>query len=127
MNYEETEIDPVTGQLRTIPLQQNSLVQSPLNRKLLYTKSEIDAMFAQISSSGGTTDVGITNYKTNDIDSGTTSYFGKTTTDGAWAIIKLTGTVVSYATVTNNPATTVYTTAWTNRATLTYGRYDEAF
>jgi len=66
-------------------------------------------------------------YGTNDIEDGATSYFGKTTSDGTYQIIKLTATTVSYATITNNGAVTSYTDAWTNRATLTYGRYDEAF
>lgn len=126
MNNEDTEIDPITGQLRTIPLHQNSMVQVGINRKLLYTKSEIDALLANLSN-GGTTDVGISTYKTNDIESGTTSYFGKSSPEGYWALIQLTGSVVGYATATNNPSVTTYSSAWTNRATLTYGRYDEAF
>lgn len=126
MNSQDTEIDPITGQLRTIPLQQNSFVQTGINRKLLYTKSEIDAMLANLSN-GETTDMGISTYKTNDIESAATSYFGKTSPSAEWALIKLTGSVVGYATVLNNPSTTLYATAWTNRATLTYGTYDEAF
>lgn len=64
---------------------------------------------------------------TNDIEEDTTSYFGQTTSDGTWRIIKLTDTSVTYATVSNNGAVTSYTDAWTNKATLTYGRFDEAF
>lgn len=64
---------------------------------------------------------------TNDLEEGTTSYFGQTTSDGTWRIIKLTDISVSYATVSNNGAVTSYTDAWTNKATLTYGRFDEAF
>lgn len=41
----DTTVDPYTGQLKPIELQQNSMVYSPLNRNLLYTKSEIDAKF----------------------------------------------------------------------------------
>lgn len=66
-------------------------------------------------------------YNVNDIEEGTTSYFGKTTSDGTYQIVKVTDTSVSYATATNNGAVTTYTDAWTNKATLTYGRFDEAF
>jgi hypothetical protein len=76
-----------------------------------------------ISSGGASAAV----YATNDIEEDTTSYFGQTTSDGTWKIIKLTDTSVSYATVTNNGTVTSYTDAWTDRATLTYGRFDEAF
>jgi hypothetical protein len=70
---------------------------------------------------------GATSWATNDIEDGTTSYFGKTTADGTWQVIKLTDTSVSYATATNNGGVATYTDAWTGRAALTYGRYDEAF
>lgn len=46
----EIEIDELTGKPRYVQLQQNSLVYNPLNRKLLYTKAEVDA---KIQSSGG--------------------------------------------------------------------------
>lgn len=64
---------------------------------------------------------------TNDIEDGTTSYFGQTTSDGTWRVLKTTDTSVSYATVTNNGAVTSYTDAWTAKNTLNYGRFDEAF
>lgn len=70
---------------------------------------------------------GATVYATNDIEDGTTSYFGKSTSDGTYQIVKLTATAVSYATIANNGGVATYTDAWTNRATLVYGRYDEAF
>lgn len=70
---------------------------------------------------------GATVYSVNDIEDGTTSYFGKSTSDGTYQIVKVTDTSVSYATITNNGGVASYTDAWTNRATLTYGRYDQAF
>lgn len=66
-------------------------------------------------------------YNTNDIEDDTISYFGKTTSDGTYQIVRVTDTSVSYATIINNGGVTSYTDAWTDRATLTYGRYDEAF
>ncbi len=69
----------------------------------------------------------LADFSVNDIEEGTTSYFGKTKPDGTYLIQKVTDTSVSYATVTNNGAVTTYTDAWTNRATLTYGRFDQAF
>jgi len=75
----------------------------------------------------GTANGSSTTWSVNDISDGATSYFGKTTPDGQWQIVKVTDTSVSYATVSNNGAVTSYTDAWTNKATLTYGRFDEAF
>lgn len=49
----DTEIDPVSGKLKTVELQQNSIVYNPLNRNLLYTKAEINALLAGISQGGG--------------------------------------------------------------------------
>lgn len=66
-------------------------------------------------------------YSVNDIEEGTTSYFGKTNSNADWLIVKVTDTSVSYATVLNNGTVTSYTDAWTDKATLTYGRKDEAF
>jgi hypothetical protein len=43
------EVDEYTGRLRTAFPQQNSIVQNTLNRKLLYTKPEVDAKIAAIS------------------------------------------------------------------------------
>lgn len=40
---QDFEVDEFDGKLKPIQLQQNSLVYSPLNRNLLYTKSEVDA------------------------------------------------------------------------------------
>lgn len=70
---------------------------------------------------------GATVYSVNDIEDDTTSYFGKSTSDGTYQILKVTDTSVSYATITNNGGVATYTDAWTGRAGLTYGRYDEAF
>ena len=66
-------------------------------------------------------------YNVNDIEDGVTSYFGKSTADGAYQIVKVTDTSVSYATVLNNGAVTSYTDAWADRLILNYGRFDEAF
>lgn len=66
-------------------------------------------------------------YSVNDIEEGTTSYFGKTDSDGNWLVMQVTADEISYATVLNNGSVTTYTDAWSNRLTLTYGRYDEAF
>jgi hypothetical protein len=52
--FDDTEIDPVTGKLRTVELQQNSIIQTTLNRKLLYTKAEVDAKIAAGGGGGGT-------------------------------------------------------------------------
>lgn len=51
MDYDipDTEIDPVTGKLKAAFPQQNSFVQVGINRKLLYLKSEVDALIAGIS------------------------------------------------------------------------------
>lgn len=81
----------------------------------------------QVSGDITTTPSTLADFAVNDIEEGTTSYFGNTKPDGTWLIKKLTDTSVGYATVTNNGAVTSYTDAWTNRATLTYGRFDEAF
>lgn len=70
---------------------------------------------------------GSTTWSVNDISDGATSYFGKTTSDGQWQIVKVTDTSVSYATVSNNGTVTSYTDAWTAKNTLNYGRFDEAF
>lgn len=69
----------------------------------------------------------LADFSVNDIEDGTTAYFGKTKPDGTWLVQKVTDISVSYATVSNNGAVTSYTDAWTNKATLTYGRFDEAF
>lgn len=69
----------------------------------------------------------LADFSVNDIEDGTTAYFGKTKPDGTWLVQKVTDTSVSYATVSNNGTVTSYTDAWTNKATLTYGRFDEAF
>ena len=69
----------------------------------------------------------LADFSVNDIEDGTTSYFGKTKPDGTWLVQKVTDTSVSYATVSNNGTVTSYTDAWTNRATLTFERFDEAF
>lgn len=45
----EIEIDPITGKPRQAQPGQNSLVYQPLNRKLLYTKSEVDALLASVA------------------------------------------------------------------------------
>lgn len=82
----------------------------------------LDRMTQPGGSSGGTTTWG-----TNDIEDGTTSYFGQTTASGAWRVIKVTDTSVTYATVSNNGTVTSYTDAWTDKETLTYSRFDEAF
>lgn len=66
-------------------------------------------------------------YNINDIEDGTTSYFGYTKSDSTWLIKKVTDTGVSYANIGNNATNETYTEAWGNRATLTYQRYDEAF
>ena len=80
---------------------------------------------------GGTTVINSSSsetvYSVNDIEEGTTSYYGFTTSDGTWQVRKITDTLVSYATASNNGAVTSYTDAWMNKATLTYGRYDQAF
>lgn len=44
----DLEIDEFTGKLKKVELQQNSIVYSPLNRNLLYTKAEINAKFNAI-------------------------------------------------------------------------------
>lgn len=47
MYEDEYDIDPITGQLREKPkAPAQPFVISPLNRKLLYTKSEVDALVA---------------------------------------------------------------------------------
>lgn len=48
-NQPDSEIDEFTGKLRPIALQQNSMSYSPLNRKLLYTKPEIDSTVDNLS------------------------------------------------------------------------------
>lgn len=58
------EIDEFDGKLKPVRLQQNSMVFSPINRKLLYTKSEIDALFA--NSHGGDSFWGLSTYSSND-------------------------------------------------------------
>lgn len=50
----DIEIDELTGKPRIVQLQHNSMVYSPLNRNLLYTKAEVDA---KIRSSGGASGV----------------------------------------------------------------------
>jgi len=90
-------------------------------RVALYTyDSNTDTLqpFTSSSSSGATT------WGTNDIED---PYYGQTTADGTWRILKVTDTSVTYATVSNNGTVTSYTDAWTNKATLTYERFDEAF
>jgi hypothetical protein len=47
----DAEINPFTGGLSPIPIQQNSFVQNSINRKLLYTKAEIDALLAAVGTS----------------------------------------------------------------------------
>lgn len=69
----------------------------------------------------------LADFSVNDIEDGTTAYFGKTKPDGTWLVQKVTDTSVSYATVSNNGAVTSYTDAWTDHLTLNYGRFDEAF
>lgn len=54
----DTEIDPYTGKLKVVELQQNSIVYSPINRNLIYTKAEIDAKISAISTGGGGTPSG---------------------------------------------------------------------
>ncbi len=76
------------------------------------------------SSGGGSSEI---DYSVNDIEEGTTSYYGKSNASGAFLVLKVTDTSVSYATVTNNGGVASYTDAWANRATLTYGRKDQAF
>ena len=80
-----------------------------------------------VQPSGSASASTLADFSVNDIDDGTTAYFGKTKPDGTWLVQKVTDTSVSYATVSNNGAVTSYTDAWTNKATLTYGRFDEAF
>lgn len=46
----DLEIDPTSGKLREVRLEQNSIVFNPINRKLIYTKTEVDA---KIAASGG--------------------------------------------------------------------------
>lgn len=79
---------------------------------------------SEIASGSGSSEV---DYSVNDIEEGTTSYYGKSNASGAFLVLKVTDTSVSYATVTNNGGVASYTDAWTNRATLTYGRKDQAF
>jgi hypothetical protein len=76
----------------------------------------------RMTQPGGTS--GATTWGTNDIED---PYYGQTTADGTWRILKVTDTSVTYATVSNNGTVTSYTDAWTAKATLTYGRFDEAF
>ena len=57
MQDDNTEIDPISGQLRTVQLHQNSMVYQPFNHNLFYTKNEIDAIVvtlkALIAAGGG--------------------------------------------------------------------------
>lgn len=48
----EIEIDELTGKPKYVQLQQNSLVYSPINRKILYTKAEVDAKIQSVSGGG---------------------------------------------------------------------------
>jgi hypothetical protein len=75
----------------------------------------------------GSIPVSTKDFKVNDIEEDTTSYYGKSKANGDYLIQKVTATSVSYATESNNGSVTSYTDAWTNKLTLTYGRYDQAF
>lgn len=58
----ESEIDPLTGKLRTKNSGSQAFVQTGINRNLLYTKSEVDAKVASVS--GGATGVSSVNTRT---------------------------------------------------------------
>lgn len=92
----------------------------------LYADPLTHELIVQGGSGGGSLAT-LADFSVNDIEDGTTSYFGKTKPDGTWLIQSVTDTSVAYATVSNNGAVTTYTDAWDGRATLTYGRFDEAF
>lgn len=89
----------------------------------LATVAKQDDIIAALGSLGAVD----SDYSVNDIEDGTTSYFGKSNSSADYLIVKVTDTSVSYATITNNGGVATYTDAWTNKATLTYGRKDQAF
>lgn len=99
---------------------------------------KVQRVKVQYGSDGSATDVSSTapmpvvestlaNFHLNDLDEGTTSYYGYTKPDGTWLVKELTDTTLGYATITNNGAVTTYADAWAATASLTYGRMDEAF
>lgn len=44
----ELEVDEFTGKLKRVELHQDTIIQTGINRNLLYTKAEIDARFRAI-------------------------------------------------------------------------------
>ena len=81
-NLPDIEIDPFTGKPKEVHLQQNSLVYQPLNRKLLYTKAEVDAKIAEALAGvgGGAVDsvnsqTGVVVLDTDDISEGATNKY----------------------------------------------------
>jgi len=66
--HDEYEIDPVTGKLRPVELHQNTIVQTGINRNLLYTKAEVDAKIANSGGGGVKTIVAGTNITVNSSD-----------------------------------------------------------
>ena len=65
-------------------------------------------------------------YKINDIDDSdaTYTYYGFTTADGEWYIVREHRANQEFRYVRG---ASLYTTAWTNRATQTYDYYDNVF
>ena len=80
---------------------------------------------AEIDSTGtiATPDV-LRGYKINDLEEGSTNYYGFERADGAWYILRSTtsATVFRYAKGSSN-----YSTAWTNRASQSYSTFGATF